>query len=71
MNLCIPRVNSYISKDYIYDKLCNLQIPIPKENKCVEHLWAKTSFFIPDDRTKIMLQLGINIAPASHNFYLI
>jgi hypothetical protein len=39
MNLCIPRVNSNISKDYICDKLCNLQainieriIEIPLKN---------------------------------------
>ena len=39
MNLCIPRVNATISKDYIYDKLCNLQainieriIEIPLKN---------------------------------------
>ena len=25
MNLCIPRINATITKDYIYDKLCNLQ----------------------------------------------
>jgi len=25
MNLCIPRIDSKITKDYIYDKLCNLQ----------------------------------------------
>jgi hypothetical protein len=26
MNLCIPRIDSKITKDYIYDKLCNLQV---------------------------------------------
>ena len=25
MNLCIPRVDAKITKDYIYEKLCNLQ----------------------------------------------
>jgi len=47
------------------------QIPIPQETEFLEHLWAKVSILIPDNRVKILTKLGIYIAPGGHRFYLI
>lgn len=47
------------------------QIPMPKEKEFLEHLWAKVSILIPDNRVKILTKLGIHIAPGGHRFFLI
>ena len=47
------------------------QIEKPKENECVEWKWAKVTYGIKDTHIYKVKFLGINICPASNNFFLV
>jgi hypothetical protein len=46
-------------------------IPRPQEHECVEHLWAKASLNIPEERVKKFDKLGIYITPACNSYFLV
>ena len=80
---CIIRYGSYndeVSTNPIKDCVTGLigmrckyikQISRPKENECVEHLWANMSLNIPIEKVKRLDKLGIYICPASNSYFLV
>ena len=46
-------------------------IKIPEQNECLEWNWAKATYLIPDNRIKILDNLGILICPGSNKYFRI
>jgi hypothetical protein len=80
---CMIRYGSYndkVSKIPINDCVTGLigmrckyikLIPEPEENDCVEHLWAKVSLQISDDKVEIFEKMGIYITPATNAYFIV
>ena len=62
MNDCITGL---IGMSCLYVK----QIEKPNENECVEWKWSKVTNLIDDNKIYLVNNLGINICPASNNYF--
>jgi hypothetical protein len=64
MNDCITGL---IGMSSLYVK----KIEKPNENECVEWKWAEVTKLIDDKKIYMVNKLGINICPASNNYYMV
>jgi len=79
---CVIRYGSYINPvsfkcadciTGLIGLLCKYvkKIEMPNNNECVEWKWAKTSLTVDNDKVCLLDKLGIYIAPASNNYFIV